>query len=167
MFNKRINLNNQDSLNEKDEIRLEIWGTSLRINSIDKNYKTYRKQDVKEAIKDGVLALGIALATYICNLTASNPPTFADSAIEMIGPIGAAIFALSSSLHLGNSFSYKIRKKSLENKLENLKTKQDELMGIIEVKDYEIISSVDDDELDNQLLLEQSNEKLEGGKYVK
>ena len=166
MFNKRINLNNQDSLNEKDEIRLEIWGTSLRINSMDKNYKTYRKQDVKEAIKDGVLALGIALATYICNLTASNPPTFADSAIEMIGPIGAAISALSSSLHLGNAFSYKIRKKSLENKLENLKTKQDELMGIIEVKDYEIISSVDDDELDNQLLLEQ-NEKLEGGKYVR
>ena len=40
-------------------------------------------------------------------------------------------------------------------------------MGIIEVKDYEIISSVDDDELDNQLLLEQSNEKLEGGKYVR
>lgn len=39
-------------------------------------------------------------------------------------------------------------------------------MGIIEVKDYEIISSVDDDELDNQLLLEQS-EKLEGGKYVR
>lgn len=45
MFNKRINLNNQDSLNEKNEIRLEILGTSLRINSIDKNYKTYRKQD--------------------------------------------------------------------------------------------------------------------------
>lgn len=167
MFNKKINLNNQDTLNEKDEIRLEIWETSLRINSIDENYKFYRKQDVKEAIKDGVLALGIALTTYICNLTVSSPPNFADSAIGIIGPISASIFALSSSFNLGNAFSYKIRKKALENKLENLNTKQNELMGIIEVDDYEIISSVDEDELDSRLLLEERNVKSEGGKYVR
>lgn len=167
MFNKKINLNNQDILSEKDETRLEIWETSLKIKSIDKNYKFYRKNDIKEAVKDGTIALGIIVITYLCGLNASEIPTFADNAMKIVGPISASIFALSSSFNLGNAFSYKIRKKTLENKLENLKEKQDNLMGIIEVVDYEIVSYVDERELDSQLLLEQSSVKSEGGKHVR
>lgn len=165
MFNK--NLNNQNDLSEKDEVRLAIWETSFEIRRIDKNYKFYRKEDIKKAIKDGSIALSMIIITYLCGLRVENIPTFADTAMGIIGPISASIFALSSSFNLGTAFSYKIRKKSLENKLENLKSKQNEILGIIEVDDYEIIPVVDEVQLDNQLLLEQNNIKSEGGKHVR
>ena len=127
------------------KIEYEIWQTSCKINWIDKGYKNQNPEEIRKGIISGAQALGWIVVLSLCNKFGISDPF-----LNIIGTIDIVLSSLLSFLILGPKVTYKLRRKRLENKLEQLEEERLNSRGIFTIDDYEVVLDTDTEEFDKE-----------------